>query len=207
VVPKRRRPRPRRAERRTILVVTNGKETEKAYFDRLKREFNRQEASTGITFTTKFINGAPLTIIRELDGPRSSISDYDEVWIVVDHDGVDRRPFLDRCRRLDKKHKQTAVHGVISVPCFEVWLNAHYEQVRLYRDQHEAQQHYRKLSGLSEKHCKEIPVDFPWGAVAEAVARCHLPTSEPPECDTQGESPSTTMPHLLRSLGFNIPLR
>lgn len=78
MVPKRRRPRPRRAERRTILIVTNGKETEKAYFDRLKREFNRQEASTGITFTTKFINGAPLTIIRELDGPRSSISDYDE---------------------------------------------------------------------------------------------------------------------------------
>ena len=108
---------------------------------------------------------------------------------------------------MDKKHKQTAVHGIVSVPCFEVWLNAHYEQVRLYRDQHEAQQHYRKLSGLSEKHCKEIPADFPWGAVAEAVARCHLPTSEPPGCDTQGESPSTTMPHLLRSLGFNIPLR
>ena len=147
MVPKRRRPRPRRAERRTILIVT--KETEKTYFDRLGREFSQQEASPNTTFTTKFINGAPLTIIKELDGPRSSISDYDEVWIVVDHDGVDRRPFLDRCRRLDRKHKQTTVHGIVSVPCFEVWLNAHYEQVCLYRDQHEAQQHYRKLAGLS----------------------------------------------------------
>lgn len=77
MVPKRRRPRPRRAERRTILIVTNGRETEKTYFDHLGREFSQQEASPDTTFTTKFINGAPLTIIKELDGPRSSISDYD----------------------------------------------------------------------------------------------------------------------------------
>ena len=124
----------------------------------------------------------------------------DRVWIVVDHDGRDRHDFLAKCRRLSSK--RTVVHGVVSVPCFEVWLNAHYAPVKNYQNQADAQAHYRELTGLSSKDAKMLPDDFPWDRGVQAAARCHLPTDGLPEPDTQGPCPSTTMPHLLRSLGL-----
>ena len=135
-----------------------------------------------------------------LQSPPVPLDAYREVWIVVDHDGQDRRPFLAACRKLSSE--QTVVHGVVSVPCFEVWLNAHYAPVQNYQSQADAQEHYLKLTGLSKKNAKTLPGSFPWDAAAQAVDRCHLPTDEQPEIDAQGTCPSTTMPHLLRSLGL-----
>ena len=71
-----------------------------------------------------------------------------------------------------------------------------------YRNQADAQAHYLELTGLSKKYAKTLPDDFPWDRGAQAAARCHLPTDSLPEADTQGTCPSTTMPHLLRSLGL-----
>lgn len=194
MTPPRRRRRAQRAERRTVLLVTNGRVTENAYLQQLCRRVDRDRVSAKV----KVINGDPLAVIKELSGPRSDLSDYREVWIVVDHDGRERHDFLSACRRLSSR--QTVVHGVVSVPCFEVWLNAHYAAVRNYRNQADAQAHYLELTGLSKKNAKTLPDGFPWDRGAQAAARCHLPTDSLPEPDTQGPCPSTTMPHLLRSL-------
>lgn len=147
----------------------------------------------------KFVNGDPLTVLKDLRGTRSDLSAFDEVWIVVDHDGHDRSEFLAGCRRLSRR---TAVHGVVSVPCFEVWLIAHYAAVGSYPSQKEAQEHYRKLTDLSQKEGKSLPLDFPWDQAERAATRCHLPHVDEPALDTQGPCPSTTMPHLLRSVGL-----
>ncbi len=158
-----------------------------------------EEAKAGAEAARKGdLSGLRVGVIKELGGPRSDLSDYREVWIVVDHDGRDRHDFLAACRRLSSK--RTVVHGVVAVPCFEVWLNAHYAPVKNYQNQADAQTHYRELTGLSSKDAKMLPDDFPWGRGAQAAARCHLPTDSLPEADTQGPCPSTTMPHLLRSL-------
>ena len=196
MTPPRRRRRAQRSERRTVLLVTNGRVTENDYLQQLCQRTDRSRISVKV----KVIDGDPLTVIKELKGPRSDLSDYKEVWIVVDHDGRDRHDFLAACRRLSSG--QTVVHGVVSVPCFEVWLNAHYASVKNYRNQADAQAHYLELTGLSKKDAKTLPDDFPWDRVSQAVIRCHLPTNSLPECDTQGTCPSTTMPHLLRSLGL-----
>ena len=196
MTPPRRRRRVQRSERRTALLVTNGRVTENDYLQQLCQRTDRSRISVKV----KVIDGDPLTVIKELKGPRSDLSDYKEVWIVVDHDGRDRHDFLAACRRLSSR--QTVVHGVVSVPCFEVWLNAHYASVKNYRNQADAQAHYLELTGLSKKHAKTLPDDFPWDRVSQAVIRCHLPTNSLPECDTQGTCPSTTMPHLLRGLGL-----
>jgi len=197
MTPPRRKRRSQRVERRTVLLATNGRVTEDAYLRQLCRRVNHD----GISAKVKVIKGDPLTVVKQLGGPRSDLSDYKEVWIVVDHDGRDRHDFLAACRRLSSR--QTAVHGVVSVPCFEVWLNAHYAPVKNYQNQADAQAHYRELTGLSSKDAKMLPDDFPWGrGGAQAAARCHLPTDSLPETDTQGPCPSTTMPHLLRSLGL-----
>ena len=174
--------------------MTNGRVTENAYLQQLCRRVDRDRVSIRV----KDIDGDPLTVIKELKRPRSDLSDYGEVWVVVDHDGRDRHDFLSACRRLSSRW--TVVHGVVSVPCFEVWLNAHYAPVKNYQDQADAQMHYLELTGLSKKNAKILPDDFPWDSGVQAAARCHLPTDSLPEPDTQGPCPSTTMPHLLRSL-------
>ena len=157
MTPPRRKRRSQRVERRTVLLATNGRVTEDAYLRQLCRRVNHD----GISAKVKVIKGDPLTVVKQLGGPRSDLSDYKEVWIVVDHDGRDRHDFLAACRRLSSR--QTAVHGVVSVPCFEVWLNAHYAPVKNYQNQADAQAHYRELTGLSSKDAKMLPDDFPWG--------------------------------------------
>lgn len=194
--PPRRKPRSQRAERRTVFLVTNGEVTEYAYLQNLSRRVDRERVSVNV----KVIKGDPRTVVRQLGGSHSDLSEYREVWVVVDHDGQDRHDFLAACRKLSSK--RTVVHGVVSVPCFEVWLNAHYAPVKNYRNQADAQTHYRELTGLSSKDAKMLPDDFPWGRGAQAAGRCHLPTDSLPETDTQGPCPSTTMPHLLCSLGL-----
>ena len=193
-----RRERRKRTQRTTILLVTNGGKTEKTYLGMLK---DRVPRGSGLSIKTSWHDGKePKTILKNLLRSRTGLDEYDEVWIVVDHDGQDRRPFLAACRR--PSSKQTVVHGIISVPCFEVWLNAHYAPVKNYQNQADAQTHYRELTGLSSKDAKMLPDDFPWDKVTQAAARCHLPMDGLPEPDTQGPCPSTTMPHLLRSLGL-----
>ncbi len=196
MTPPRKKRRGQRSERRTVLLVTNGRVTENAYLQQLCRRTDQSRISVKV----KVIDGDPLSVVKVLDGPRSDLSDYREVWIVVDHDGQDRRRFLDACRRLSSR--KTAVHGVVSVPCFEVWLNAHYVPVRNYRNQADAQRHYLELTGLNSKDAKKLPDSFPWDEAAQAAVRCHLPTDSLPELGVQGPCPSTTMPHLLRSLGL-----
>ena len=194
--PPRRKCRSQRAERRTVFLVTNGEVTESAYLQKLSRRVDRERVSVNV----KVIKGDPLTVVRQLGSSHSDLSEYEEVWVVVDHDGQDRHEFLAACRKLSSK--RTVVHGVVSVPCFEVWLNAHYAPVKNYQNQADAQAHYRKLTGLSSKDVKMLPGDFPWDRGSQAAGRCHLPTDSLPETDTQGPCPSTTMPHLLRSLGL-----
>lgn len=192
-----------RLVRRTVLLVTNGGRTEKTYLEGLRRRVPRD---AGLAIEVICQDGKePGTILRNLVRGETDLGAYDETWIVVDHDGTDRRDFLVRCEKASK-NSGGGVAGVVSVPCFEVWLNAHYEQVQNYRDQKDAQRHYERLTGLSGRNAKDLPKDFPFDRAVEAACRCHLKGVPLPEKNTQGPSPSTTMPHLLRSLGL-LPAR
>jgi len=202
--PKKAKERKRRSAAKTVLVLTNGKITEMTYLNGLKRWLDPAYCSV----TVMFRDGDPEGILQTLASgrfPREGLAVYDEVWIVADHDGKDRASFLQGCERVSKDFGP--IHGVISVPCFEVWLNAHYKPVHRYATQADAQRHYRALTSLDSKNQKLIPRDFPWGNFKEAVSNCAIPRGAYPKIDTQGTSPSTTMPHLLHSLGLvELPL-
>lgn len=94
--------------------MTNGRVTEYAYLSQLCRRVGHGRISTQV----KVIEGDSFTVVKELGGPRSNLDNYRKVWIVVDHDGQNRHDFPAKCRRLS--NKRTVVHGVASVPCFEV---------------------------------------------------------------------------------------
>lgn len=74
--------------------------------------------------------------------------------------------------------------------------------VRNYQDQHDAQRHYAQIAKVRQGEEKYLPKDFPWDAAQDAAQRCRLTGVPEPEPDTQGPCPSTTMPHLMRSLGL-----
>lgn len=179
---KRPRRRQKREERRTVLLVTNGRKTERTYLDNLKRRVDRS-----ISVTTRLIGGDPSTVLKELRGSRSNIRDYREVWVVVDHDGTDREGFLAGCRSLSSR--QTTVHGVVSVPCFEVWLNAHYGPIRNYQDQRDAQDHYCELTDLPSGQGKEIPESFPWSAMEQAASDATCPRQDCRRSIPRGRAP------------------
>lgn len=191
-----------RKQKRTILLVTNGHVTEKHYLDELKRIANQDKS---MTVKTKSISGLdPMGVLNKLANPQGDISNYDEVWIVVDHDGIDRTQFLKRCEKMSTR--STRVRGIVSVPCFEVWLIAHYKQVGLYPDQDAAQRDFSLVTGR-HKDTKELPADFPWDKVEEACTQCHLAQERIPDIDEQGGPSSTGMPHLIYSLGLARPPR
>lgn len=198
---RRRRRRAPRTEKTSILLVTNGALTEKIYLEEIKRRALRTETAKEHNLAVKvvFINGETDTLINKLSSPHGDTKSYDEVWLVVDEDGQERGRFLGSCTR--QTTKAQSWFGIVSRPCFEVWLIAHYEQVRRYADQKDAQTHYRRLlpEGVG---AKEVPPDFPYDAVGDAVRRSHLQDTPQPPLEELPPMPGTGMPHLVRRLGL-----
>lgn len=192
-LPKRGVRRKRRQPKRTILIVTNGKRTELTYLAEMKRRSRLQNAQIKI----EFVNEEPEGIIRKLSRPNGDTSTYDEVWIVVDEDGTDRTKFLAGCNALCRKHQHW--YAVLSRPCFEVWLIAHYEQIANYATQLDAQRHFKRLVPPGTPP-KSIPSNFPYDAVEDAIKRCHLPGDELGARNSMPSTPGTAMPHLVRHL-------
>lgn len=153
-----------------------------------------------VSVKIEVIEGDPMTLLRKVTAPKATNSGYDEIWIVVDHDGADRTEFLRRCAK--KSTKKQKVIGVVSIPCFEVWLVAHYEQIRNYQNQKEAQRHYLQLAELEQDKQKSLPENFPWDGIDAACERSRLKGVKLPDVNAQDPCPSTTMPHLISALGL-----
>lgn len=191
----------RRQEKRTVLIVTNGAVTEQTYLREIKQRALRTARERGeeLSIRVEFVNGETESIIRKLSSPHGDTRAYDEVWLVVDEDGSDREKFLRDCAKAARK--QQSWTGIVSRPCFEVWLIAHYEQVRRYGNQRDAQQHLRRLmpSHLGDK---ELPTDFPYDAIGEAIKRSRLPGEDLGEPRHLPSNPGSAMPHLVIRLGL-----
>lgn len=190
-----------RTENRTLLIVTNGAVTERTYLQEMKRRAVAAAKARGeaLSIRVEFINGETGSLIRKLQSPNGDTRNYDEVWIVVDEDGVDRGTFMRECR--DAAAGRQVWKGIVSRPCFEVWLIAHYEQVRRYRDQRDAQMHFKRIVPPSLGD-KVLPLNFPYAAAGEAIERSHLSGESLGAVGALPPSPGTAMPHLVSRLGL-----
>ncbi len=181
----------KRSTKTTVLVVTNGEVTELCYLEWLRNKVNGPHEKYSVT--VKYISGDPSWVLSKV-----STKNYDQVWLVVDqddHSSKKMQSFIDGCCRKD-------IAAVVSVPCFEVWLNAHYERVQNYQDQKDTQRHYRQLSGVSEKDEKTIPQNFPFDEYEKACGNAHLTGRHNPKPNVLAKSPATSMPFLLSALGL-----
>ena len=189
----------KRSIKTTILVVTNGEVTEHRYLEWLRDKVNGPREKYSVT--VEAISGDPTWILQKVIGRTSK--NYDQVWLVVDqddHSSKKMQSFIKDCQR-----KKITV--VVNAPCFEVWLNAHYERVRKYQNQKDAQQHYHQLSGVLEKDEKTIPQDFPFEEYEKACGNAHLTGNYNPMPNELAESPATPMPYLLQAvelIGHNV---
>ena len=186
----------KRSTKTTVLVVTNGEVTELSYLEWLRDKVNGPHEKYSVT--VKDIPGDPSRVLSKVP-----TKNYDHVWLVVDqddHSSKKMQSFIKDCQR-----KKITV--VVNAPCFEVWLNAHYERVRKYQNQKDAQQHYHQLSGVLEKDEKTIPQDFPFEEYEKACGNAHLTGNYNPMPNELAESPATPMPYLLQAvelIGHNV---
>ena len=101
----RRRPAGSRAERRTVLIVTNGNRTEVDYFEAARKE----EWVTAGKVRIKFEKGTPADAVSCAAAIRDD-NEYDEAWAVCDTDEFEVKSALANARELE-------VELTLSVPC------------------------------------------------------------------------------------------
>jgi hypothetical protein len=120
-----------RPKKRRILVVCEGQETERNYFDLAKREpFAREH----LTVTIKRGKGgsrrqiAECAVLLKEDASEA----YDEVWCVMDAEKPSDRVDCEAALRMLDKH---GIESCLSNPAFEVWLLSHFQKTtNAYRD-------------------------------------------------------------------------
>lgn len=114
-------------QRKTMLIVCEGKETEPNYFHCLKCA---PVPSKKFAITIKSGRGrSPLSVVNEADKWQKTRdkanAPYDEVWAVFDTEGGESRESLIKAiNKAEEKNINTA----ISNPCFEVWILSHFEK-------------------------------------------------------------------------------
>lgn len=178
--------RPRRQERKRLLVVTEGKETEVQYLEGLA-QFLRSSGVKILSVRPKGVGKDPVSVLQAgIDFNHQDADGYDEIWALVD---VDEHKTLDEALKLGRR---LPVSVVVSNPCFEIWLIWHYEDCAAYHSTREAIKRLRNY-GHSEK---DIPNSFPYQAYVDAIRRA----GDHVELCQRGPNPSTAMPRLLAAL-------
>ncbi len=116
--------------RRRILVLTQGKVTEPAYFDRI-RQIHRH-----VVIVVKDCPRSPpqmldLAIAETSKAGKNREDRFNAAWVVFD---AEERPDEMMLRNLRQKAGQHGIRLAWSNPCFEVWLLLHivYSQAPLF---------------------------------------------------------------------------
>lgn len=121
----RRRKSKQRSVKRRVLIVCEGRETERNYFDRLKR---RDEVDALFTVTVKRSKGGSRTHIAQSAIDCKQITEqkdgkFDECWCVMD---VEQESEHDAVRAAVRLLRDNGFRVCLSNPAFEVWLLAHF---------------------------------------------------------------------------------
>lgn len=160
-----------RSARPTFLIVTNGEVTERQYF-----EYFRQFVPS---LRIKTIKGAsPKQVVEKANKffreAKREGAQYAKVWAVFDQDNFGKEI-------KDLRQSRQSCVLITSIPCFEVWLIWHFEDMGGAPETKQVQDRWEKVIGkyLAEnskraqtaKARKQIPGDFPYGKWPEAHQR------------------------------------
>lgn len=108
---------PRREERRVHLVVCEG-ETEKRYFDTMKKH---PDVRTHVVHARKSKHPQRESVVESAATARND--EYTRIWAVFDTDG-------ENVEALVAKAYREGIHAAASTPTFETWLILHLKDHR-----------------------------------------------------------------------------
>lgn len=139
----------RRASYARILIVTEGSKTEPLYLEEIRAAYQLHTANVEVQPSQ--LGTAPIQVVRyakklfESGDLRKGIRprSFDQVYAVFDRD--DHESYfnaLDLAKSLDGKLRNderlpVSVKAIASIPCFELWLLLHYEDIQapIHRDE------------------------------------------------------------------------
>jgi hypothetical protein len=141
-----RRKRPSRQPKDSVLLLVEGKITEKLYFKGMCRKLSLR------SITVEGPSGVPITAV---EAALSRRIDFDEVWCVFD---VDDHP---RLKEAIHRAAQGGVQVALSNPSFEIFLLLHFEYFSKPCTRAQVRRALKKHLPEYEKH---IDFEIFWGA-------------------------------------------
>lgn len=152
-----------RASYDRVLIVSEGSKTEPLYFEEIRQAFRLHTANVHVlasasgTESIQVVNHAEYVFEHGDLSKRILPRAFESVYAVFDRD--DHRTFfeaLSHATKLDRKLKNDLgqpIHfkAIVSIPCFELWLLLHFEDVtrEVARDEI-----YRRLKGHVHNYAK-----------------------------------------------------
>lgn len=131
-----------------ILIVCEGEKTEPQYFNDIRREYRLP--STFIRVLHSEEGTQPRQIVDFAEEKFSETREFDRVYAVFDRDQhLTYADAIARAEQLNGKLRNDAKQNVVfeaavSVPCFELWLLLHFENIQAYFHRHEIQTKLRQ---------------------------------------------------------------
>jgi len=114
-----------RTPRSTTLIVCEG-ETEEIYFTIVHSHY---KLST-VVIAPASTESAPIQVVQHAKEQNDKDGGYDKIFCVFDRD--DHASFDQALEEIDnlssRKTKPIPIVGIISVPCFEMWLLLHFKK-------------------------------------------------------------------------------
>ena len=187
----------RRASYDRILIVSEGSQTEPNYFKEIRSTYRLHTAH--VVVRPSELGTEPIQVVQyaqhlfEKGDPHKKIQPraFEQVYAVFDRD--DHRRYsnaLDKAKSLDRKLRNDARQSVIfqaiaSVPCFELWLLLHFEDIHSSQSRRDVIQRLKRhipsyekgINNAFEITRKHLPEAI---GRAERLARIHTAYSDGP---------------------------
>lgn len=113
---------------RLIVIASEGKDTERIYFEALAKEYTNPRVHVHILGRSEAEqnNSSPEHVLKQLNYYKEQyeLEADDELWLVVDKD---RWTVAMLSRVATECSQELAMHMALSNPCFELWLLLHIE--------------------------------------------------------------------------------
>jgi RloB-like protein len=189
---------PTRQPKRRILIVCEGRVTERKYF----LDFRHFVKNPRVHLEIAREHGVPKTVVetairirdkakQEAKHQRDDNLLWDEVWGVVD---VDEHPNLEQAVALAKAQR---IELAVSNPCFELWALLHFQEQRAHIERRKAREALqRHMPGYD----KELNFASMCNGYNLAVTRAANLDQEAERDDERMRNPTTGVPRLTESI-------
>jgi len=129
-----RRGQPTREPYERILIVCEGKKTEPNYFNEIRQEVRISTLHIRILHSQE--GTQPLQVVSFAEAEFKKTRQFEKVFAVFDRD--DHTTYANAIAKAESLNgklengegKQVIFKAIVSVPCFELWLLLHYEDIK-----------------------------------------------------------------------------